>query len=143
MGPEKTKFVFTRILLYCFLKQSTVLGNVNTVDQEVPTIVDSNGTLYGTGKVLPGQRDGSQLWYKSITQYPQSRLGMEPLDACPCLLKRAGLSLAMLMHVDDLLLVGSRSFIEHEVVPTVLEKYKVSLEILKKPGGARISQMQT
>ena len=38
------------------------------------------------------------------------------------------------MHVDDLLLVGSRRFIEHEVVPTLLEKYKVSLEIMQKQG---------
>ena len=40
----------------------------------------------------------------------------------------------MLMHVDDLLIVGSRNFIGHEVAPTLLEKYKVSLEILQIPG---------
>ena len=153
MSPERqdlfspaSSSIITRILPYCFLKQSTVPGSdvcmaslditdaFLTVDQEVPTIVDCNGTLYGLGKVLPGQRDGSQLWYKSITQYLQTRLLLEPLDACPCLLKRADLSLVMLMHVDDLLLVGSRRFIEHEVVPTLLEKYKVSLEIMQKQG---------
>ena len=153
MSPERqdlfspaSSSIITRILPYCFLKQSTVPGSdvcmasmditdaFLTVDQEVPTVVDCNGTLYGLGKVLPGQRDGSQLWYKSITKYLETRLGLEPLDACPCLLKREDLSLVMLMHVDDLLLVGSKRFIEHEVVPTLLEKYKVSLEILQKQG---------
>ena len=153
MSPERqdlfspaSSSIITRILPYCFLKQSTMPGSdvcmaslditdaFLTVDQEVPTIVDCNGTFYGLGKVLPGQRDGSQLWYKSITQYLQSRLGIEPLEACPCLLRRPDLSLVMLMHVDDLLLVGSRRFIEQEVVPTLLERYKVSLEILQKPN---------
>ena len=40
----------------------------------------------------------------------------------------------MRMHVDDLLLVGSRSFIAKQVVPALLEKYKVSIETLQKPG---------
>ena len=59
---------------------------------------------------------------------------IQALDSCLCLLKRADLSLVMLMHVDDLLFVGSRNFIRLEVAPTLLEKYKVSLEILQKPG---------
>ena len=66
MSPERqdlfspaSSSIITRILPYCFLKQSTVPGNdvcmaslditdaFLTVDQEVPTIVDRNGTLYG------------------------------------------------------------------------------------------------
>ena len=71
--------------------------------------------------MLPGQRDGSQLWYESITQYLQTRLDVEPLESCPCLLRRPDLA-------------GTRSFIEKQVLPTLLEKHKVSIEIVQKPG---------
>ena len=83
MSPERqdlfssaSSSITTRILPYCFLKQSTVPGSdvciaslvitdaFLTVDQEIPTIVDCNGTLYGLGKVLPGQRDGEGLKFQ-------------------------------------------------------------------------------
>ena len=55
-----------------------------TVDQVQPTIVScelASGDVeeFALGKVLPGQRDGSLLWYKSLTTFLAENQQMQPL----------------------------------------------------------------
>ena len=70
--------------------------------------------VFSLGKVLPGQRDGSLLWYRDITSYLKLELGMEEHAAYPCLLKSPDGSCAVLIHVDDLLVVGRKGLcVEH------------------------------
>ena len=40
----------------------------------------------------------------------------------------------ILLHVDDLLVVGDYSFIELQLLPVLKEKYKLSMEVMKEPG---------
>ena len=47
-----------------------------TVDQQQPTVVTCE---------LAGQRDGSLLWYKSLTKFLSDHLQMEALQLYPCL----------------------------------------------------------
>ena len=74
----------TSLLPYCFLHRGSINGGqvmaaldigdaFLTVDQQQPTIVTcelASGEVqeFSLGKVLPGQRDGSLLWYKSLTK---------------------------------------------------------------------------
>ena len=87
LGPEcedlfspASSSIVKRVLPTLFLKYKQdgfILMTVDvadaflTVEQREPTIVrgvDENGDekMYCLGKVLPGQRDGSQLWYESV-----------------------------------------------------------------------------
>ena len=40
-----------------------------TVPQVQPTLVSSGTETYALGRVLPGQRDGSQLWFESALSF--------------------------------------------------------------------------
>ena len=60
----------------------------------------------GLGRVLPGQRDGSLLWHQDITKVLCEELGMSQRIPYPCILKTADSSCFVLIHVDDILVVG-------------------------------------
>ena len=61
---------------------------------------------------------------------------MEEMSACPCLLRAPNCQALILLHVDDLLVVGDYSFIELQLLPVLKEKYKLSMELMKEPGDA-------
>ena len=110
-----------------------------TVNQQEPTLVhtsDAAGNVQSflLGKVLPGQRDGSLLWYRDITSYLKAELGMEEHAAYPCLLKSPDGSCAVLIHVDDLLVVGKRDFVLNGLLAKLREKYEISAQVLERPG---------
>ena len=143
--------VVSRLLPYCYLKrggreektQAMMSLDVSdafvTVKQETPTVVtcvDATGRKqeFGLGRVLPGQRDGALLWYRDITGLLKGKLDMEEMSACPCLLRAPNCQALILLHVDDLLVVGDYSFIELQLLPVLKEKYKLSMELMKEPG---------
>ena len=59
---------------------------------------------------------------------------MEEMSACPCLLRAPNCQALILLHVDDLLVVGDYSFIELQLLPVLKGKYKLSMELMKEPG---------
>ena len=143
--------VVSRLLPYCYLKRAAreektqammsldVSDAFLTVKQETPTVVtcvDATGRKqeFGLGRVLPGQRDGALLWYRDITGLLKGKLDMEEMSACPCLLRAPNCQALILLHVDDLLVVGDYSFIELQLLPVLKEKYKLSMELMKDPG---------
>ena len=110
-----------------------------TVDQQEPTLVHTtdaagNPQSFSLGKVLPGQRDGSLLWYRDITSYLKSQLNMEEHPAYPCLLRSPDGSCAILIHVDDLLVVGKRDFVLNSLLAKLREKYEISAQVIERPG---------
>ena len=143
--------VVSRLLPYCDLKRAAreektqammsldVSDAFLTVKQETPTVVtcvDATGRKqeFGLGRVLPGQRDGALLWYRDITGLLKGKLDMEEMSACPCLLRAPNCQALILLHVDDLLVVGDYSFTELQLLPVLKEKYKLSMELMKDPG---------
>ena len=58
-----------------------------TVPQLQPTLVTSDTQSFALGRVLPGQRDGSQLWFESVTNFLHEKLGFEHCSAYPGLLR--------------------------------------------------------
>ena len=82
--------------------------------------------------MLPGQRDGSLLWHKDITQLLRDQLSMTPHTPYPCMLKTRGNSCFLLIHVDDILVVGRRDFVM--LVGCLKSKYEIALQRMQKPG---------
>ena len=110
-----------------------------TVPQETPTTVrcqlaDGQTRDFSLGKVLPGQRDGSLLWHKAITGVLKSELNMEVHEPYPCILKTPDNSCIVLIHVDDILVVGKRKFVMERLVKCLEKAYTISTQFLEKPG---------
>ena len=91
---------------------------------------------FALGKVLPGQRDGSLLWCKSLTGFLAEHLQMQPLPLYPCLLKSRDLKCLMLLHVDDILVVCSKEYMENCLLKAVQVKYNVSAEVMQFCGDS-------
>jgi len=110
-----------------------------TVSQETPTVVrcqlaDGTSMGYSLGKVLPGQRDGSLLCHKDITGLLKTELAMAEHIPYPCILKTPGSSCVVLVHVDNILVVGRRSFVQNKLVKRLEKSYSVSTQFVEKPG---------
>ena len=86
-----------------------------TVDQKELTevvCIDASGaaTNYVLGRVLPGQRNGSQMWRESFSKFLQTELKIHECEPYPCLLKSPQTECALLLHVDDVLCLVKHDF---------------------------------
>ena len=107
-----------------------------TVDQREPTLVSCGEVVFSLGKVLPGQRDGSQAWYESMTGFMKDNLQMESCVAYPSLLKAPHSACVMLLHVDDMQVVSTLKFFREELVPALLSRYKASVHEMIEVGDS-------
>ena len=123
----------------CVMASIDIKDAFLTVVQEVPTVVhcqlaDGSQTSFGLGRVLPGQRDGSLMWHKDITKLLREELGMTPHVPYPCMLKNEDNSCFVLIHVDDILVVGKREFVMEKLLKCLQSKYEVSTQVMQAPG---------
>eukprot|EP00435_Cladocopium_sp_Y103_P044885 s707_g12.t1 len=115
-----------------------------TVMQEVPTRVsctDAAGSTvsYSLGRVLPGQRDVSWLWYKDLAKFvKECSLEMTEFKSYPSFLKSKNGDCFLMIHVDDLLVVGTRKAAMEDLIPALKTKCSVSVETMSK-GGDEVS----
>ena len=84
--------------------------------------------------MLPGQRDGSQLWFESVTSFLHEKLGFEHCSAYPSLLRSPGGECLILLHVDDMLVVTDEEFFHGKFIPTLTGKYKTSVHCMSQAG---------
>jgi hypothetical protein len=110
-----------------------------TVPQECRTLVHTtdacgNSKSFALGRVLPGQRDGSLLWYKAITKFLKERLDLEEHAPYPCVLKSKDNTCIVMIHVDDLLVAGRRSFILGKFSEELRKFYDISMQCIEKLG---------
>ena len=105
-----------------------------TVPQKQPTLVKYGSQLFALGRVLPGQRDGSQLWFDSVTSFLKQELQAESCQGYPSLLRSA--ECFILLHVDDMLIVLESAYFEHKLVPVLETRYKVSVQSIQNPGDS-------
>ena len=89
---------------------------------------------FALGKVLPGQRDGSLLWYKAITAFLKKNLDLEEHTPYPCVLKGKDNSCVVMIHVDDLLIAGKRSFVMGKFADEFRKVYDISMQCIEWPG---------
>ena len=111
-----------------------------TAQQQTPTIVtcqlaDGQTLNYGLGRVLPGQRDGSLLWHRDVTNVLKSELGMSEHAPYLCILKTDDNSCFLLIHVDDVLVIGKRDFVENKLLKCLQKKYEISTQVVREAGG--------
>ncbi|CAJ1355169.1 unnamed protein product, partial [Effrenium voratum] len=108
-----------------------------TVDQQIPTCVnawiDGEEWTFQLDKLLPGQRDGAREWHGAFTSFLKEKVGVEGCTVCPSVL-RAAEGFNGLLHVDDMLGIGTEEFIMERLVPAVESRYKVTYELITKPG---------
>eukprot|EP00435_Cladocopium_sp_Y103_P075486 s23_g58.t1 len=86
------------------------------------------------GKVLPGQRDGSQLWFESVSGFLREQLNFRHCDAYPSLLGNK--EFWILLHVDDMLLLAKQQYFDKKLLPNLTGRYKVSVQCMKQPGDS-------
>ena len=108
-----------------------------TVNQERPTVVtavDAAGVQHRfiLGKVLPGQRDGSLLWHRDLAGFLKTEFGITPFGPYPSLLRND--KCLVIIHVDDMLFTGDRSYLLDVVLPAFKSRYQVSHEMVDKVG---------
>ena len=114
-----------------------------TVPQVRPTYVTHVGhdgvkDFYELAFVLPGQRSGSADWYDSFTEYLGSKLDVVKCEAHPSLLRSANRDdkFAVQMHVDDMLGLSKKKYLNSVLIPTLKEKYKISLRTVENVGDS-------
>ena len=115
------------------------------VDQRELTQVvceDAGGNVshYILGKVLPGQRSGSQMWHESFSSFLREDLKIVECAAYPCLLRSETTedhgrpACLLLLHVDDVLCLCKRSYLESVLLPALKARYKISHEMMAVEG---------
>ena len=111
-----------------------------TVEQEQPTRVRCTNAAgvtitYSLGRVPPGQRDGSLLWSESLVKFlSESSWKMTEHEVYPSLLCSAKGDCLILVHIDDILIVGSRKTVLEELTPDLEANYTISIKIIPGPG---------
>ena len=91
-------------------------------------------TEFMLGRVLPGQRNGSQLWHECFSNLLKSELGFAECEAYPCLLRTGGCECLLMLHVDDVLCLSHKDYLECVLLPALKAKYKISCEKVENPG---------
>ena len=110
-----------------------MLGAID-VPQVEPTLVSSGEETFALGRVLPGQRDGSQLWFNSVSSFLGTELGFKHCDAYASLLGNE--HCLILLHVDDMLVLAEQQYFDNKLLPTLTAKYKVSSHCMTQPGDS-------
>ena len=110
-----------------------------TVKQREATLVSlTNATgekcSFNLGKVLPGQRAGSQWWYEDITHVLCNELEMVQCEPYPNLLANKDRSYFILLHVDDMLVTGDKQFVTNKLLGILKKHYKVSSNFIQEIG---------
>ena len=137
--------ISSRILAVIFLQHSDddwafmscdVQDAFLTVKQRDPTMIVAKDAVgneqpYALGRVLPGQRAGSQLWNEDITNHLKQTLDMVECDIYPSMLKTKDNKLFILLHVDDLLVTGHADKVQKQLIPSLQSVYKISYSIMR------------
>ena len=110
-----------------------------TVKQRDPTMIVAkdaagNEQTYALGRVLPGQRAGSQLWNEEITNHLKQTLDMVECEISPSMSRAKDNKLIILLHVDDLLVTEHADKVQKQLLPALQSAYKVLYSIMKEMG---------
>ena len=88
--------------------------------------------VFELGKVLPGQRAGSQWWYEDLTSVLCAELQMKQCEEYPNLLCNDDRTCMVLLHVDDMLVCGKKDYVLNRFVSTLQKHYKISASYLQE-----------
>ena len=106
------------------------LGSMNVKDaflqvrQEEPAQVKTARGHYEVKRNLPGQPLGAKAWFDYFTDWLKSR-EFQFSDINPCLGKREN-QMMVLIHVDDVLYLGSKEYLESAFLPDIKRSFDIS-----------------
>ena len=83
-------------------------------------------------KNLPGQRAGAKDWFDHISRFLCSKAGVTQCCLNPCLMRSA--NIAVLVHVDDVMLLGKRNYVENVFLPLLKSQFDLSCSLIKDVG---------
>ena len=73
---------------------------------------------------------------QAVTQLLRDQLDMTPHTPYPCMLKTSDNSCFVLIHVDDILVVGRRDIVMEKLVGHLKSKYEIAaFKFMEKPDG--------
>ena len=102
------------------------------VPQEEPTQVRTARGHYEVKRNLPGQRQGAKAWFDYFTDWLKKR-GFQFSDINPCLGRKED-RMMVLIHVDDVLYLGSREYVEKIFLPDIKKSFDISEQHLSGDG---------
>ena len=103
-------------------------------DQDQPMLVHLHGQAFVIRKNLPGQRMGAKQWYQHLRDHLERTFGYTFCSEQPCLAKSSFSTL--LIHEDDILVVGNQSYWEETFLKGMSEKFSVSHSKLEGGGSS-------
>ena len=89
---------------------------------------------------LPGQRLGARAWYECLRDFLSKELEFEFCKEQPCLARNK--SCTIIIHVDDIIFVGSRTYWQDVFLKRMSEKFSISHSQLDGVGTS-VSFLET
>ena len=74
------------------------------------------------------------MWHESFSRFLQTELKIHESEPYPCLLKSPNAECARLRYVDDVFCLAQHDYLRNVLEPALRKRYKISLEVLEKPG---------
>ena len=103
------------------------------VEQDDPVLVYLQGEPFVIKRNLPGQRLGAKQWFLCLKTFLMEELGFTFCAEQPCLARTP--EATIMIHVDDILFVGLRSFWNDKFLKKMKERFTVSHDELKGVGS--------
>ena len=104
------------------------------VEQDDPVRVVLQGQPFIIKRNLPGQRLGAKQWFLCLKSFLMESMNFEFCPEQPCLARTPEASI--MIHVDDILFVGLKSFWNNVFLKKMKERFSVSHDELKGPGSS-------
>ena len=120
--------------------RSVVMGALDVrdaflqVEQDEPVLVHLQNEPFIIMRNLPGQRLGAKQWYLHLRDFLEKSMGFEFCPEQPCLARTGDATI--LIHVDDILYVGTENFWNKVFLKEMKSKFTVSHDQLKGPGSS-------
>ena len=111
------------------------------VPQPIPRKISLDGCEYIILKCLPGQRDASRLWYSYFVERPRAHVSVDVCPEQPCILRCSSndkLCGVLLLHVDDVLIHGTESWISEILIPSLEKEFKLTHTTIPRHQGGTL-----
>jgi hypothetical protein len=94
------------------------------VPQQEPLRISLGGCQWIVEKNLPGQRLEARAWFDYLAEFLEKEAAFEYCVLNPCLARNE--HMALLVHVDDVMVAGRRSYIMDFFIPLIKNRFEIS-----------------
>ena len=104
------------------------------VEQSQPILVHLQNEPFVINRNLPGQRLGAKQWFLHLQAFLKERMDFQFSAVQPCMARNS--KATILIHVDDILFVGLKSFWDEVFLKEMQQKFSISHEQLDGVGSS-------